>query len=60
MYKKVSFTIVFLTFLTIVAIGQNKGWDGPEPAIIDHLKSISSKFDDYETVLKPDKDEAEW
>lgn len=35
-------------------------WVGPAPHIIKQLQTIADKFKKYDTVLKPDKDEAEY
>lgn len=53
------FTVVFLLFFGNLN-AQEKEWKGPQPSIAESLTSISKKFEKYEVVLKPDKDEAEW
>ena len=35
-------------------------WDGPNPSIVPQLRSIADKFINYDVVLKPDKDAAEY
>jgi hypothetical protein len=51
----------FALFLELSsALAQDFEWKGPLPKIADRLKNINAKFDDYSTVLKPDKNEAEW
>ena len=47
--------VVFSCHLTY-----SQNWDGQLPVVSEKLKTISEKFDTYETVLKPDKDEAEY
>ncbi len=36
------------------------GWDGPPPQIAEQLIFISRKFDKYDVILEPDKNEAEY
>lgn len=40
--------------------GQVMEWSGQSPEIADRLQAISSKFDNYVTILKPDKDSPEY
>ncbi len=52
---------LIITVLSIVPkdlLGQE--WNGPHPEIPESLKNISVKFDKYTTVLKPDKEAAEY
>jgi hypothetical protein len=35
-------------------------WDGPIPQVAKQLQSFADKFDQYDVVLKPDKDKAEY
>jgi hypothetical protein len=50
------FLPAFVLFLQLqTAYPQLSGWDGPHPATGEKIKSISSKFRDYVTVLKPEK-----
>ncbi len=35
-------------------------WDGPIPQVAEQLKNIAGKFKNYDVVLKPDKDLAEY
>jgi hypothetical protein len=50
------------TWIALVnpAFSQENGWKGPQPGIDEKLMSIASKFNDYTTVLKPEKDAAEY
>jgi len=43
-----------------LSTGQVMEWKGELPEVADQLKHISTKFDTYTTVLKPDQDESEW
>ncbi len=52
--------ILAITLSGYLAFSQESKWDGPQPRIMEKLKHISYKFDHYETVLKPDKDQAEY
>jgi len=55
------FLPAFVLFLQLqTAYPQLSGWDGPHPATGEKIKSISSKFRDYVTVLKPEKDAPEY
>jgi hypothetical protein len=49
-----------LTGFSITVHGQELNWNGQLPEIAGHLKSISDKFNNYTTVLKPDKDAPEY
>ena len=42
------------------AFTQVMEWDGENPKIAESLQQISSRFDQYSTVLKPDKDAPEY
>lgn len=59
-------TIKSLTIFIIFTISVSPGfaqvmeWSGQSPEIANSLKHISSKFDEYTVVLKPDKDEPEY
>lgn len=52
------FIIIALSMISVDIFGQE--WKGPQPEIPNNLKNISIKFDNYTTVLKPDKDAAEY
>ena len=53
--------LIFLTNLSAnFSFGQIEEWNGPHPMVNGKLKDISTKFDHYVTVLKPDKDKPEW
>jgi hypothetical protein len=54
------FIFSLLTECTTAVHGQEIKWNGQSPEIAEHLKSISYKFNDYTTVLKPDKDAQEY
>ncbi len=51
---------VFAIFFQISIAFSQTGWDGPHPVTGEKIKSISSKFKDYTTVLKPEKDAPEY
>lgn len=57
-----SSAIVFFCILLSFVHGfaQVKEWNGQYPKISNSLKNISSKFKEYSTVLKPDKDAPEY
>ena len=39
---------------------ETPNWDGPVPQVVNQLKTFADKFNNYEVVLKPDQDEAEY
>ena len=39
---------------------ESSNWDGPIPQVAEQLKTFADKFAEYDVVLKPDKDEAEY
>ena len=39
---------------------KSSNWDGPIPQVAEQLKIFTDKFAEYDVVLKPDKDEAEY
>ena len=39
---------------------QSPKWDGPIPLVAAHLNNIVNKFDKYNVVLEPDKNEADY
>ncbi|MHA1703596.1 MAG: hypothetical protein ACTSWK_15175, partial [Promethearchaeota archaeon] len=39
---------------------KSSNWDGPIPQVAEQLKIFADKFAEYDVVLKPDKDEAEY
>jgi len=45
---------------SLLSFGQQKDWNGQHPKVSADLFAIASKFDQYKTVLKPDKDAAEY
>ncbi|MDX1283973.1 MAG: hypothetical protein R3182_03130, partial [Draconibacterium sp.] len=49
--------LVILSFQALVA---QDNWKGPIPAIAEEYLNIAEKFNSYDVILKPDKDEAEW
>ncbi len=59
-----NFVILFLLFtvscFSFNATAQEKTWKGPVPEVAENLKLIAGKFNSYDVVLKPDKDEPEW
>ena len=57
--RNVCFIIILFLFFGNVS-AQKKGWNGPQPGIAKSLLPISKKFEKYEVILKPAKDEAEW
>lgn len=63
MSQIIRFQLLLILAITLpgnLAFSQESKWDGPQPMVMEKLKHISSKFDHYETVLKPDKDQAEY
>jgi hypothetical protein len=55
------FLFIILSFaITVQITAQESTWKGPLPGIAKELSNIAAKFNDYDVVLKPDKDEAEW
>ena len=53
--------VIIFNFLVIeTVVAQDKQWTGSIPEISEQLSDIAQKFNKYEVVLKPDKDEAEW
>ncbi|KAA3616318.1 MAG: hypothetical protein DWQ05_11305 [Calditrichaeota bacterium] len=56
-----SLYLVFLLLaLPVLLCAQEQKWDGPIPQIAPSLENFSAKFYDFEVVLEPDKNEAEW
>jgi len=53
-------TLFLLFFQTLIAFSQTPQWDGPHPITGEQLKSITSRFAEYATVLKPEKNAAEY
>lgn len=60
-------TYIYLTLIVMFVLGLSGvgfGWDSdfvrPLPEVKGFFGSIPEKFADYEVILKPDKDEAEW
>lgn len=51
---------IIFTILLSVELVFAQAWSGQQPNIAERLKHISTKFDKYETVLKPDKDAEEY
>lgn len=39
---------------------QSSNWNGPIPQVAEKLKSFADKFTEYDVILRPDKDEAEY
>jgi hypothetical protein len=59
--KNVLFSVFFVAaFATQEGHAQSPQWNGQHPEIPEALLDISSKFDKYSTVLKPDTDAAEY
>ena len=53
--------VIIFNFLVIeTVVAQDKQCIGSIPEISEQLSDIAQKFNKYEVVLKPDKDEAEW
>ena len=52
--------VLLLAVVLSCHLAYSQNWDGQLPVVSERLKTISEKFDTYETVLKPDKDEAEY
>lgn len=50
------------SFLSIspVCQGQTAGWDGPVPEVTGEYGIIPGKFQEYEVILEPEEDAAEW
>lgn len=57
-YKRVA--ILLLGFIHFASLAQENNWNGVAPSVADRFRNISSKFDSYVTVLKPDKNEPEY
>jgi len=51
---------ILLFVSTNIIHAQELGWKGPLPSISDELSFIADKFNNYDVVLKPDKDAPEW
>jgi len=51
---------IFLFGMSGVGLGRNTGFVRPVPEVKELFGRIPQKFQDYEVILKPDKDEAEW
>ncbi len=41
-------------------LAQQPGWHGPQPTVAESLKTVASKFENYEVVLEPDENAPEW
>lgn len=53
--------VVILLFIsTIKTHAQEPGWEGLLPSITKEFSFIAEKFNNYDVVLKPDKDAPEW
>ena len=64
---KLNFLFVIFSLISVAGIlqplnisAQDEVWQGSVPFIAEELKSISEKFDNYDVILKPEKDDAEW
>ena len=57
--QTISLMIVLLLF-PIINFAQQLKWEGPSPKVAKELKSFSQKFNEYDVILKPDKDAPEW
>lgn len=55
-----SILLTALFVLPSAAFGQVLDWNGESPAVADRFKNISGRFDQYVTVLKPDKEASEY
>lgn len=58
--QSIFFFLFHFSVITNFILPQNNNWDGPIPNISDELKTITQKFVDCKTILKPEKDEAEY
>jgi len=52
--------VMFMLGLSGVGFSRDSGFVRPVPEVKGLFGSIPEKFKDYEVILKPDKDEAEW
>lgn len=53
--------LIFFTFCgSLLAQISIRKWDGPIPQVAEQFKDITKKFKNYDVVLKPDKDLAEY
>lgn len=57
---RISITLLFITSSALFCDGQIMEWTGQFPGINKNLEHISAKFDEYDIVLKPDKEKAEY
>ena len=53
-------TAILLFISSNKILAQELEWKGPLPSIASELLLIAEKFNDFDVVLKPDKDAAEW
>ncbi len=52
--------VLFICMTCVAAHAQKSSWKGPVPQIAESLKSISKNFDNYDVVLEPDVNAAEY
>lgn len=55
------FWVLGMAFLAcFVVVGHGQQWTGPVPEVTGPYGIVPQKFTEFEVVLEPDKDEAEW